>query len=521
MTLAPDIGCQTPRIEVVPEFETTSGEEACELAELSGLYLDPWQRYILRRAMGERVLPPVVVPGIERPADAANWATRWTAFEVGLIVARQNGKGSAIEARQLAGLFILGEKLQLYSSHEFKTSIEMFARIRALITNTDSLRKLVRRITSSHGDEGIELMDGRRLRFIARSTGSGRGFTADTTYLDEAFNLPGAAMAAIMPTMAAVPNPQIWYASSAGWEISRVLGNLRRRAQRLVANPDPASRLLYLEWSADDEVWMDARTDQREFCLNPENWRLANPGYGIRITPEFIQAEFASMQEDLALFARERLSIGQWPEDESGWNVIPENAWRSRMNPDASPSGRLTLAVDVTPDRSRGVIAFAGSATGPGTRAGERVVEISDRRSGVEWIPGRLSMLITRHKPSLVVISPRGPAGPLLPDIRTATEVARRRYRTEIRETTSQEEAHACQAFYDGVMSKRDVVQRGDLALDSALAGARRKENMEAGTWHWSRRTTSTDLSPLWAASLALWGQSVAPAPRKSWAELA
>ena len=32
----------------------------------------------------------------------------WSAFEVGVNVPRQNGKGGIIEARELAGLFLLG-----------------------------------------------------------------------------------------------------------------------------------------------------------------------------------------------------------------------------------------------------------------------------------------------------------------------------------------------------------------------------------------------------------------------------
>jgi hypothetical protein len=42
---------------------------------MAGLILDPWQQFVLVNALGER-------------ADG-----RWAAFEVGVDVARQNGKG--------------------------------------------------------------------------------------------------------------------------------------------------------------------------------------------------------------------------------------------------------------------------------------------------------------------------------------------------------------------------------------------------------------------------------------------
>jgi hypothetical protein len=40
---------------------------------------------------------------------------KWAAFEAGLEVARQNGKGGVYEARELAGLFLLGERLLVHS----------------------------------------------------------------------------------------------------------------------------------------------------------------------------------------------------------------------------------------------------------------------------------------------------------------------------------------------------------------------------------------------------------------------
>lgn len=64
--------------------------------------LDEWQRFALDCMLGER-------------ADG-----KWAAFETALIVPRQNGKGSVLEARELAGLFLFGEQLILHSAHEFQ-----------------------------------------------------------------------------------------------------------------------------------------------------------------------------------------------------------------------------------------------------------------------------------------------------------------------------------------------------------------------------------------------------------------
>lgn len=191
------LGAQEPRYLLVPPGELTRGPEAVELAASAGLILDPWQELVLDGGLAET-------------PDGY-----WVANEVGLLVPRQNGKGGILEARELAGLFLFDEQLILHSAHEFKTASEAFRRLLSLVQNTPDLDRRVNRVRTSHGDEGIELIGGQRIRFVARSTGSGRGFSGDCIILDEAYNLSAAGMSAMLPTLSARPNPQIWYTSSA------------------------------------------------------------------------------------------------------------------------------------------------------------------------------------------------------------------------------------------------------------------------------------------------------------------
>jgi hypothetical protein len=114
---------------------------------------------------------------------------RWSSFEVGLSVARQNGKGSILEARELAGLFLpeVHERLLTHTAHEFKTAQEHFIRLATLVEGLPpKYRRLVKHVYEANGSEAIEMRDGRRLRFLARSGGSGRGFSGDLVVLDEA-----------------------------------------------------------------------------------------------------------------------------------------------------------------------------------------------------------------------------------------------------------------------------------------------------------------------------------------------
>src|SRR5690554_3371130 len=161
----------SPRFKSVPPAVTSAGQEAIELLEAANRPPDRWQAQALVDIMGER-------------EDG-----RWAASEAALIVPRQNGKGDVLLGKALHSMFLSPAKLILWSAHEFKTAREMFLRVQETIDGCDALRRLVRRVRTSHGEEGIELNDDTRLGFVARSRGSGRGFSPDELLLDEAFAL--------------------------------------------------------------------------------------------------------------------------------------------------------------------------------------------------------------------------------------------------------------------------------------------------------------------------------------------
>ncbi|GGU91009.1 hypothetical protein GCM10010275_30040 [Streptomyces litmocidini] len=474
----PATGSQTPRITTVPSTRlSSSGQEAVELAALAGLKLDPWQQHVLDLGLSER-------------ADG-----RWAAFEVCVNVPRQNGKGGIIEARQLAGLFLLGEKLILHSAHEFKTSIVAFKRIEQLVMGCPDLRKRVLRVRRTTGEEAIELVTGQVLRFLARSGGSGRGFTGDCNVLDEAMILGDDAMGALMPTMSAVPNPQIWYLGSAGIGGPSVqLGRLRARALAAVESGEPDPSLAYFEWSVDPH-----RAECGPACTehsdpdDPAAWAVANPALGIRITEEHVRNERLSMGSG-GIFERERLGVGDYPSDGADtWQVIGEDAWRALADPQSRPEGAMAMAIDATPERSHAAIAVAGPWRG-GTH-----VEVIDHRPGLGWVVERALELHERHKPKCWVVDAGGPAGSLLQDLADALGV-------EIVSPKPREIAQAVGQFYDAV-AEQGISHLDQPPLAVALAGAQKRPLGDA--WAWARRGVSVDISPLVAATLARWGLGV------------
>lgn len=450
------MGHQRPRIMTGPKYESSPGREAVDLAAMAGLNLYPWQQLVLSESLGE---------------NRINGTKRWAAFEVGLVVPRQQGKGSILEARELFALFLEPrEKLILHSSHEFKTSVEAFLRIKTLIDGSDWLTRKVKHIRTSHGDEGIELIDGSRLRFVARSSGSGRGFSADLLILDEAYNLGADQMAALLPTLSARPNPQVWYTSSAGMASSDQLRSVRIRGRK-----GDSDRLTYFEWSCPEEADMD----------DPENWAMANPSMGYRVEQDFIAAERKALPDEV--FARERLGI--WSEDNER-AVIEPRVWAALADSDSRPGDKIAFAVDAKPDRSVAAIASAGR------RGDGRIhTKIVDHRPGMGWLVERLATLQERYRPIAVALDPSGPAGSLITEL---AEVG-----IEPILVNAREMGQACGAFHNDVMN--DQLRHTDQdSLNSAVAVATTRHLGDA--WAWDRRRGRGDICPLVAATLATHG---------------
>lgn len=433
---------------------------------MAGLDLDPWQEFVLVNALGER-------------ADG-----RWAAFEVGVEVARQNGKGGILEARELAGLFLLGERLIVHSAHEFPTAEAALERMAILIETCPDFDRRVKTIKRSHGQEGIYLKGGQALRYRTRTKGGGRGLSADCVVLDEAMHLPEAVLSALFPTLSARDNPQLWYTGSAvdqqTMDNGVVFARLRARG---VAGSDP--KLAYFGWSPDIDSPDDLDEEQ---ARDPELWAQANPALGIRISEEYVAAEQRSMGP--RGFAVERLGVGDWPAtDGLAASKITDAAWKACEDSQSSCSDPVCFVFDVTPDRSRSTIGVAGWRDD-----GMGHVEIIDERPGTGWVAPRLAELTGAHSALAVLYDERGPAASLVPEI-TALDV-------EVTPVNGQEQAKSCGAFFDAV-EQQSFRHLGTSELVQAVRGAATRPLGDA--WAWARKTSTANISPLVVVTIALW----------------
>lgn len=455
-------GARRPRTCSVPPYSSSAGQEAVDLAASAGLALDPWQQDVLRASLGER-------------PDG-----NWSAFEVGLIVPRQNGKGTILEARELFGLVLAREPMILHSAHLFKTSKEAFRRVLRLFQETADLDRLIARVAHTHGDEGIELTNGCRLSFVARSKGGGRGLSGDVLILDEAFAVTDDQVEALMPTMSARPNGQIWYTSSPPLDAIAGAPLFALRARGEAGDPGVA----WFDWGADPAADFD----------DPRVWAETNPAYNIRIMQETVERERRAMTPDG--FGRERLGI--WPKTAADqWQVIPESAWTAASDGRSESLDPVAFAVDVTPDRQWACIAVAGRRAD-----GRRHVEVVEHRRGTSWVVTWLAGRVKTWKPCAVVVDAGSPAASLLADFEAA--------KVEVVTTSARDVAQACGALFDGIageeLAGRDIRYLPHGALTAAVAGATKRKLGDA--WAWDRLNSSVDISPLVAATLALWGHA-------------
>lgn len=449
------IGNAPPTLRLAPDgLNNPQADDAIDYAGIAGLELFAWQADALRDSM--RLAP----------------SGRWAAREVGIVVSRQNGKGSILEARQLAGLFVLGERLQVHSAHEFKTCYEHFRRVKALIENCPLLAEQVKIIRTGAGDQAIELKNGCRIRFIARSRSSGRGFSADAVYLDEAFNLDDRTIGALLPALSARPNPQIWYTSSAAHADSEVLHRVRQRAM------DGDAGLMVHAWEAAPDV--DPRS--------PEAWASVNPSFGLLLGEEDIAAEQRAMSPDE--FARERLGIPEAPEGSESWLIVPEAIWTA-MRGDSAVSADDCWALEVSPDRKYAALGLAGR-----NAEGRVHVECVHWQPGTSWVEDIVVGGWERRRVP-IRIAPSSAAGSFIAPLRERG--------VEVVEVPRTDVAAATGRFVDLALAGQ-LAHLGQASLDKAVRGAGTTETDGARVW--ADKTSSTDITPLRAVTVALTGVS-------------
>lgn len=471
-------GAQVPDLMHVPECYMNVGDKVIALARAAGLVLDEWQQLVVRCASGFK--------------ENGNPAAR----NMVLVVPRQNGKGSVLEAMELAALFLpefKHVKVIIHSAHEFDTAKGHFERMKSLIEGSPYLMSLMpntrnQGFNTSNQNVSIIPKNKRVLKFKARAgKGSARGLSGDIVVFDEAYDLPQETLAAILPTKSAKPWSQTWFVSSTGMAESDML--LRQCEMGRAKTPGYG----YFEWKADDGCDIH----------DVEQWYKANPALGHRITEDSISDELVL---DADKFARERL--GLWASTDVD-AAIREDIWRKNEDDTSLIDRERPIAIGIELHKINGD-EFKTSIYAAGMNQMDQLsVQMMQCADGTDWVAEWVRSKVDTYTITGVGIDTGSHAKALIPELT--------RLGVEVKGVGTSDIGAACSNFLNKLVSFQ-LRHRQDSYLSSAAIGAIkrffRKDDPDS-LWAWGKRDYMTDISPLVAATLAVHVFSMTPPPPK------
>lgn len=458
-------GVQEPRYRPAARKRSAHVDDCAFLANAYGLTPDPWQMTVLECWL------------------ATEKDGRMRAGRCGLAVPRQNGKNAILEMIELYFLVVLHRKI-LHTAHEVKTARKAFLRLAGFFENDrqwPELAALVKEIRRTNGQEAVVLHNGGSIEFIARSRGSGRGYTVDVLVCDEAQELTDEQLEALLPTISSAPSgdPQQIYTGTPPGPTSP--GTVFRRMREAgIARKDP--RLSWVEWSVAEvgDIYDRHRV------------AATNPALGIRLQMSVIDDELGQMTPEG--YARERL--GWWSDHGHTPPVLDSARWRE-LATDAAPEGGVAAyGVRFTPDGARVGVAVAVTVDGvdhvEAIAVGAAVgMHVGDTPLA-EW-------LLPRARTGVVVVDGKAGAGALVESL-LKLGASPKRVIVPIVDQIITAHTQLVESVNAGTLTHFDQSE-----LNAAVAAGGRRDIGKSGGWGW-QAIGDGDVLPLEAATLATIG---------------
>lgn len=472
------LGEQRPRLERRPSAVASYGDMAVDFVTAAGMRLDDWQQYVLwaLHDVDER--------------------DRWAANEAGLLVSRQQGKTEILVAFDLCRLFLfpmpdLRRRTVLHTAHEVKTATESFEALKAIIESQPRLEALVQHIYAANGKEAIVLKKrrgqrlGDRVRFIARSKGSGRGFAAADIIYDESQYLTAAQRSALSYTTTTIPNRQELHFGTVPDEgEGEVFEGVRDRGRS-----GSAPRTMWMEWSPDGAE--DPKRAPLIDLNDRQVWRQALPALGIRVEEETVESQVATAT-DRGELLRERFSV--WPDrpevEEVALSKLDLKVWDEHTvaNREHGKGAAIALALG-------GGGQFASIGIASQADDGRVYVEHRHTAAGTLWLADYVAVLKKQMPDALVVLDPKNAAMVL-------TALGRNGVRYMAMSLDELAAAHA--QFIEHVNAGR-VEHRGQAELRKSLQFATTRVIGKAGST-WEPSDPRFPIAQAQVVTWALWG---------------
>jgi hypothetical protein len=463
---------------VVPDGIVASGYPAVrDRCRDLGILHDDWQQGLGRLALAKR-------------ADGKYAAT---VGGVVLSIPRQVGKTFLVGSIAFAlGLLYPGFTV-IWTAHRTRTSNETFRKMQGL-AGRSKVKPHVADIRRANGEQEITFANGSRIMFGAREQGFGRGFDeVDMIVFDEAQILTERAledMVAATNQSRHLAGALLFYMGTPPRPGDRGEVFTEKRRKALSNKVSGGGNVAYVEMSADP----GADPDDRAQVVK------ANPSVPAR-TPWESVARLRENVGSVESWLREGLGI--W-DDDGVLTAIPKSVWHALADRGVPPSpmvGRVWLAVDSTPERTRTSILAAGRR-----EDGLPLVELVDNLPDVDWAAGRVIDLVARHEVAAVVIDKRGAAASLIGSLERA--------KVPVVGTDAATFARAWGQFYAAAVETGRVRHLDQLELNDAVQRAGLRFLGDALVP--DRKKSSDDITPLIGAQLAFYGLVNEVLPEKS-----
>lgn len=377
-----------------------------------------------------------------------------------LLVARQNGKTTAVQVLFLWALFTGRAKLAVGTAQDLGIARRTWHAAIKMARADDELREQIVAVRKANGQEMLELANGAEYIIQATNEDSGRGLQGvDLLHLDELrTHTDDGAWGALTKTTMARPNSLTICTSNAGSDASIVLNRLHAAA---LAAADPT--LFLAEYSAPDGCDLD----------DHEARAMANPSLGHgRLSMAALDS--AQALDTPAVYRTEclcqRVEHLDTAVDLDAWKGSRDTAAtlgiRAGETPDAFAERRkalrLAACVDVAPDGAHVTLAIAAMEPDGRVRVEVAAAWKSTQEARAE-LPAILKALGIR--PGKVVWFPNGPSAALAPTLRPLAG--------EHGGLSGAKVAEVCMHFADLVRARR-VLHSGDPLLDAHVGGASR-----------------------------------------------
>jgi len=331
------------------------------------------------------------------------------------------------------------------------------------------------KVRRAQGNWGVNFGGGGKIDVLGSTESAGHGGTLDLGVIDEAWrDEDDRREQSMLPAMVTRPAAQLFGYSTMGTDASIYL-NRKVDVGRQAAMEDSGSGLAYFEWSIPEDEDID----------DPEVWWRYMPALGWTIQPEAIKHARQTMSdgEFRRAFGNQRMRSDE--------RHIPAEIWDQVQDPDASPEGRVTFAVDVNVDQQSASVAASDGES----------VEVITTREGVSWLIDWFKERPERRRWP-VAVDAGGPVSSVLDDLeRVGVRLLRK---------SGPQVAAACGKMFNAVADGEVRVRPSSAELDAAVAGVSTKP--VGDKFVWSRQTSTSDVTPLMAATLAFGeGPSASP----------